>query len=100
MQIVCTESNAWVAGYRVPVGVYEFPLHGGLVVSNSVGSNYVSVGMSDTLFISESGVGVESGPDAMMFMVAGFSFALAGCGIMGFARWIGRKLGASDRVDW
>lgn len=100
MQIICTDTNASVAGYSVPVGVYEFPLHGTLVVTNAGISNQVSVGMNDTLLIGFGRVGVETGPDAMAFLALGFGFALAGCGIIGLARWIGRKFGAQDRAEW
>lgn len=100
MNIVNSDTNAVVAGIHVPYGTFEFPLHGGLGVLTSTGSsNYCEVGMSDTLFIFPGGASVASGPDVVAYMVAGLALSMLGFGVLGFARWLARRMGSLGRFE-
>lgn len=101
MNIICSDTNAVVGGISVPVGAYEWPEAGSLVIVTSSGySNTLTVGSSDTVMIDRVSVTVSAGPDVLLWFILGLSVTLGSGVIMGFGRWLLRSLAGLGRIEF
>lgn len=92
-QLIVSDTNAMVAGFPVPPGAYEFPLHGDLEVRTSGGGiSNATVGTMDTLLVYREGFSVQAGPDILVWFSLGCGVIMLGLGTLAFARWLARKL--------
>lgn len=92
MQIICTSTNAWVAGLPAPYGSYEFPLSGQLgIVTPGIVTNFYC-GTGDTLFLTDSFAYVSPGWDVYDGIAMGLIIACATFGLAAVMRQIQRKL--------
>jgi len=93
MKILCTDTNATVEGWQVPLGEFDYPLQGVLaVVTSGGGATNLTVGSSDTLLIERTRAGVLPGTDVWAFVVLGFFLAFGYLGLVTMARRIARFL--------
>lgn len=95
MNIINTDTNTAVAGYKVPRGTFEFPLEGsiGVITSQGVSTN-LTVGSGDTLIIWPGGAAVEQGVDTFAMFTLGIGLVVSVFGLMALARRFANILSA------
>lgn len=95
MKIICTDTNATVAGLPIPVGTCEFPFHGsiGVLTSGGTTTNF-TVARNDTLIIWPTGAAQCEDLDPFQMLILGLWISLSLVGLLALARRIARQLSA------
>ena len=95
MTVICTDTNAAIGGYKVPVGTFEFPLHGSVgIITSGGGSTNLQCGSGDTLIVWNTGAAVEPGVDTFAMFSLGVGVVVSVFGLMAIARRMTRLLTA------
>lgn len=92
MQIINSDTNCLVAGMPVPVGTFDWPVHGTIAISVTGVTTNAQVGSSDTLVAWNGGVAVISGPSVETWFVGGVWLVVCVFGIMALGRKFARSL--------
>jgi len=94
VNIINSATNAVLNQCQLPVGAYEWPTHGPIVViaENWTAPTNLNVGAGDTLILWPSGYTVSQGVSVETWMGWGFALVFAGLMAAGGGRWIARVL--------
>lgn len=93
MNVICTDTNAMIDVWHIPVGTFELPVHGSLTVFTSNGaSTNLQCGTGDTLVVWSTGAGVIEGVDVIQMFLLGVWLVVGVFGVLAGARRIAKIL--------
>jgi len=90
MTIINAATNASVGGVKIPLGAFEWPEHGVLVVSNGVVWSNAVVGSGDYLVVDDASISVRAGVDVFQGILLGVLLSFGYIGLLAAARRIAK----------